>query len=66
MTLLDGVLGDGSGKIFASGGDDKSVRLWSMNSSGKRGRHTPKATLYGHGNAVSLISVSGYASLFYI
>ncbi|KAL6960732.1 hypothetical protein U1Q18_038495 [Sarracenia purpurea var. burkii] len=47
-TLSDKLLGDGNGNIFASGGVDATVRLWSLSSSGKRGQHALKATLYGH------------------
>lgn len=59
-TLSDKLLGDGTGKVFASGGDDGTVRLWSLSSSGKRGQHALKATLYGHGKPLVLMSVAGY------
>ncbi|CAL5325102.1 unnamed protein product [Camellia sinensis] len=59
-TLSDKLLGDGSGKIFASGGVDATVRLWSLSSSGKRGQHALKATLYGHEKPVVLMSVAGH------
>ncbi|KAA8530330.1 hypothetical protein F0562_005039 [Nyssa sinensis] len=59
-TLSDRLLGDGSGKIFASGGVDGTVRLWSLGSSGKRGQHALKATLFGHQKPVVLMSVAGH------
>ncbi|KAL8471532.1 hypothetical protein ACS0TY_028971 [Phlomoides rotata] len=58
LTLSDKLLGDDTGKIFASGGEDGTVRLWSIYSSGKRGQHALKATLHGHDKAVSLMSVA--------
>ncbi|XP_059449002.1 probable E3 ubiquitin ligase complex SCF subunit sconB [Corylus avellana] len=58
--LSDKLLGDGSSKVLASGGEDGTVRLWSLNSSGKRGQHALTATLYGHEKPVKLMSVSGH------
>ncbi|KAJ9540568.1 hypothetical protein OSB04_027074 [Centaurea solstitialis] len=58
--LSDKLLGDGTGKLFASGGEDSTVRLWSLSSSGKRGQHALKATLYGHEKPIVLMSVSGH------
>ena len=58
--MSDQLLGDGSGKLLASGGEDGTVRLWSLSSSGKRGQHALKATLYGHEKPVKLMSVAGY------
>nr|XP_043632590.1 uncharacterized WD repeat-containing protein alr3466-like [Erigeron canadensis] len=58
--LSDKLLGDGSGKVFASGGEDSTVRLWSLSSSGKRGQHALKATLYGHEKPIVLMSVTGH------
>ncbi|KAH6774501.1 transmembrane protein [Perilla frutescens var. frutescens] len=60
LTLSDKLLGNGNGKILASGGEDGTVRLWSVNSSGKRGQQALKATLYGHEKAVPLMSVAGH------
>lgn len=59
-TLSDKLLGEGTRKVFASGGDDGTVRLWSLSSSGKRGQHALKATLYGHGKPLALMSVAGH------
>ncbi|KAL4332530.1 hypothetical protein GQ457_07G002290 [Hibiscus cannabinus] len=59
-TLSDKLLGDGGLKVLASGGEDGTVRLWSLTSSGKRGQQALKATLYGHQKPVSLMSVAGY------
>lgn len=53
-------MGDGSGKVFASGGEDGAVRLWSLSSTGKRGQQALRATLYGHTKPVKLMSVAGY------
>lgn len=61
-TLSDKLLGDGIGKVLASGGEDGTVQLWSFTSSGKRGQHARKATLYGHGKPVKLMSVAGHKS----
>lgn len=66
LTLSDKLLGDDTGNIFASGGEDGTVRLWSIYSSGKRGQHALKATLHGHDKAVSLMSVAGYAFFLFL
>ncbi|XP_039039497.1 uncharacterized WD repeat-containing protein alr2800-like isoform X2 [Hibiscus syriacus] len=58
--ISDKLLGDGGVKVLASGGEDGTVRLWSLRSSGKRGQQALKATLYGHQKPVSLMSVAGY------
>ncbi|PIN16330.1 Nucleosome remodeling factor, subunit CAF1/NURF55/MSI1 [Handroanthus impetiginosus] len=60
LTLSDKLLGDDGRKMFARGGEDGTVRLWSIYSSGKRGQHALKATLHGHEKAVSLMSVAGH------
>ncbi|KAE9590377.1 hypothetical protein Lal_00028131 [Lupinus albus] len=58
LSLSNKLLGDGSSKVLASGGEDGTVRLWSLSS--KRGEHALKATLYGHEKPVSLMSVAGH------
>ncbi|XVE83842.1 hypothetical protein DITRI_Ditri16bG0120100 [Diplodiscus trichospermus] len=58
-TLSDKLLGYGGVKVLASGGEDGTVRLWSLNSSGIRDQAL-KATLYGHQKPVTLISVAGH------
>ncbi|PON35413.1 Guanine nucleotide-binding protein, beta subunit [Parasponia andersonii] len=58
--LSDKLLGDGVGKVLASGGEDGTVRLWSLSSSGKRGQHALKATLCGHEKSIKLMSVAGH------
>lgn len=65
--LSDKLLGDGSAKVFASGGEDSTVRLWSLSSSGKHGQRPLKATLYGHEKPIVFMSVAGYKSfLIYV
>ncbi|CAK7323050.1 unnamed protein product [Dovyalis caffra] len=59
-TLSDKLLGDGNAKLLASGGEDGTVRLWSLSSSGKHGQHALKATLYGHEKPIKLMSVAGH------
>lgn len=59
-TLSDKLLGDSSAKLLASGGEDGTVRLWSLSSSAKRGQHALKATFYGHEKPIKLMSVAGY------
>ncbi|GAB2298931.1 hypothetical protein Dimus_033007 [Dionaea muscipula] len=61
-TLSDKILGDGDAKVFASGGEDATVRFWSLGSSSKRGQHALRATLRGHEKAVKLMSVAGHKS----
>lgn len=58
-TLSDKLLGDVGSKVLASGGEDGTVRLWSLSSSGKRGQHAPNATLHGHEKPIKLLSVAG-------
>ncbi|KDP45480.1 hypothetical protein JCGZ_09729 [Jatropha curcas] len=60
-TLSDKLLGDSSSnKVLASGGEDGTVRLWSLSSRGKRGQHALKATFYGHEKPIRLMSVAGH------
>uniref|UniRef100_A0A251J913 F-box domain-containing protein n=1 Tax=Manihot esculenta TaxID=3983 RepID=A0A251J913_MANES len=59
-TLSDKLLGDSSAKLLASGGEDGTVRLWSLSSSAKRGQHALKATFYGHEKPIKLMSVAGH------
>ncbi|KAL8193497.1 hypothetical protein R6Q57_026632 [Mikania cordata] len=66
--LSDKLLGDENGKVFASGGEDSTVRLWSLKSTGKRGQHALKTTLYGHEKPIVFMSVTGseYGMLQYL
>ncbi|KAK9107738.1 hypothetical protein Syun_023749 [Stephania yunnanensis] len=62
-TLSDKLLGEGSSStdnLIASGGEDGTVRLWSLRSNSKRGQRALRATLKGHGRAIKTLSVSGY------
>lgn len=58
--LSDKLLGDKGSKVLASGGEDGTVRLWSLSSSGKRGQHALNATLHGHVKPIKLMTVAGY------
>ncbi|KAK7266327.1 hypothetical protein RIF29_18970 [Crotalaria pallida] len=60
LSLSNKLLGDDSSKVLASGGEDGTVRLWSLGPSGKRGQHALKATLHGHQKPVNLMSVAGH------
>lgn len=60
LSLSNKLLGEDSSKVLASGGEDGTVRLWSLSSSGKRGQRALKATLYGHEKPVNLMTVSGH------
>ncbi|GAV70257.1 LOW QUALITY PROTEIN: WD40 domain-containing protein, partial [Cephalotus follicularis] len=61
-TLSDQLLGDSNGKLLASSGEDGTIRLWSLSSSGKCGKHALKATFYRHEKPVKLVSVSGHST----
>ncbi|CAN6702562.1 unnamed protein product [Malus baccata var. baccata] len=58
-TLSDKLLGNGAGKVFASGGEDGTVRLWSLSFFRKQGKHS-LGTFFGHKNPIQLMSVSMY------
>ncbi|XP_022740509.1 TAF5-like RNA polymerase II p300/CBP-associated factor-associated factor 65 kDa subunit 5L isoform X2 [Durio zibethinus] len=60
-TLSDKLLGDEGAKVLASSGEDGTVRLWSLSSSGKHGQKALKAMLYGHEKPVMLMLVAGHA-----
>ncbi|MED6205595.1 hypothetical protein PIB30_019156 [Stylosanthes scabra] len=62
LSLSDKLLGDDTCKVLASGGEDGTVRLWSLNLSGKQGQQSLKATLYGHEKPVDLVLVAGHKS----
>uniref|UniRef100_A0A0D9UXN3 Uncharacterized protein n=1 Tax=Leersia perrieri TaxID=77586 RepID=A0A0D9UXN3_9ORYZ len=54
--LSDKLLGNGEFKVLASGGEDCTVRLWSMSARGKS--HPLISTLHGHEKMLSLLSVA--------
>ncbi|KAF0916042.1 hypothetical protein E2562_000671 [Oryza meyeriana var. granulata] len=54
--LSDKLLGDGEFKVLASGGEDCTVRLWSMSTRGKN--HPLLSTFHGHEKTLSLLSVA--------
>ena len=58
-------MGEGSNKVLASGGEDGTVRLWSLSSSGGRGQRALKATLYGHEKPVNIMSIAGYELIYF-
>ncbi|KAL2898592.1 putative E3 ubiquitin ligase complex SCF subunit sconB [Bienertia sinuspersici] len=58
--LSDKLLGDVGSKVLASGGEDGTVRLWNLSSSGKRGQHALNATLHGHEKPIKCISTAGH------
>jgi WD40 repeat protein len=58
-SLSNELLGEDSSSILASGGQDGTVRLWSLRSSSEEEDRYLKATLHGHEKPVELMSVSG-------
>ncbi|XP_027923055.1 general transcriptional corepressor TUP1-like isoform X5 [Vigna unguiculata] len=60
LSLSNELLGEDSSKVLASGGEDGTVRLWSLSSSGGRGQRALKATLYGHEKPVNILSIAGH------
>lgn len=61
-SLSNELLGEDSSSILASGGQDGTVRLWSLRSSSEEEDRYLKATLHGHEKPVELMSVSGHNS----
>ncbi|TVU21476.1 hypothetical protein EJB05_31112 [Eragrostis curvula] len=58
--LADKFLVDGEFKVLASGGEDCTIRLWSMNT---RAKNRPLvATLHGHEKSLSFLSVAWHKS----
>ncbi|KAL5567318.1 hypothetical protein UlMin_030482 [Ulmus minor] len=57
-TLSDKLLGEVPSKVLASSGEDGTIHLWSLSSSGKRGQYALKSTLYGHVKPIKLIFVA--------
>ncbi|KAF5798290.1 putative transcription factor WD40-like family [Helianthus annuus] len=56
--LFDKLLGNENGKAFSSQGEDNTVCLWSLKSTGKRGQHALKATVYGHEKPMVFMSIT--------
>ena len=62
--LADKLLVDGESKVLASGGEDCTVRLWSMST---RAKNRPLiATFHGHEKALSFLSVARYVLSKYL
>ncbi|KAG6501229.1 uncharacterized protein LOC121997767 [Zingiber officinale] len=60
LSLADTLLGDSGSKFLASGGEDCTVRLWSLNTSGKQ--HPLVSTYRGHEKPLSFLTVAGHKS----
>ncbi|CAM0880118.1 unnamed protein product [Alopecurus aequalis] len=58
--LADKLLGDGEFKVLATGGEDCTIRLWSMNTRAKK--HPLVSTLHGHEKTLSVLSVAWHKS----
>ncbi|XP_002457213.1 katanin p80 WD40 repeat-containing subunit B1 [Sorghum bicolor] len=58
--LADRLLIDGESKVLASGGEDCTIRLWSMSTRAKN--HPLIATFHGHEKALSFLSVAWHKS----
>ncbi|XBI25494.1 hypothetical protein VPH35_050422 [Triticum aestivum] len=58
--LADKLLDDGECKILATGGEDCTIRLWSMNTRAKK--HPLISTLHGHEKTLSHLSVAWHKS----
>lgn len=56
-TLADTLLGNSGSKVLASGGEDCTVRLWSVGASGKQ---HPLLTYHGHEKPLSFVTVARY------
>lgn len=55
---------DGESKVLASGGEDCTIRLWSMSTRAKN--HPLIATFHGHEKALSFLSVAWYVLSNYL
>lgn len=58
--LADKLLVDGESKVLASGGEDCTVRLWSMSTRAKN--HPLISTFHGHEKTLSFLSVAWHKS----